>query len=454
MLNSKKFRWLLIAICVSILSGCAKENTFNPHLKNKQNALAYLDAKSANNPLFTKKQERKAYNRFINHYYSPWTGHNLIFAYAKIKLFTTAEIADLAKKPGWNENKHRYTEKWVNAIHSNMLLNEFPNHQQRAIVVNSSDERTLPTNKPAYSSVTKPGWFYPFDNLQGSNLPAGLPVKILQMSNNKAWDLILTNGSFGWVKANNLAMVNQSFIHAWRKNKGYIEVNNDDVPILDNSHVFRFMAHMGSIYPIAAVSKNNYRIKIAVKNINGNAIIRTALINKEDAIKIPMLTTPENIATVANQFIGMPYGWGGIYGYRDCSSTTRAIFSYFGIWLPRNSTAQAELSGKVIDLNKMSNKQKIKTIEKDGIPFFTLVHINGHVMIYVGKKNHILYVLHDMWGLGTYRLFKSEGRAVVGRTVITPIDFGKHYLNVEHSLLDKVVGITLLNQPPSKEQIG
>ena len=38
--------------------------------------------------------------------------------------------------------------------------------------------------------------------------------------------------------------------------------------------------------------------------------------------------------------MGVKYGWGGIDGGRDCSSTIKDLLTPFGIWLPRDSKDQ------------------------------------------------------------------------------------------------------------------
>lgn len=451
MLNTYKIS--IVFILFLFLSACAKENTFDPHLKNKQNAFAYLNEKTKNNPILSLQQQQLAFANFLQHYYSPWTDQDRLFTNQQIKVFFDEQIVDLNKNPGWNFNRHPHTQQWSNELISNMNMGQFPNHLQNAIITHSADERAFPTNTTSYSSVTDPAHFYPFDNFQNAFLVAGMPVKILQESKNKAWALIINNASIGWVAADNLAPVDDNFIKAWNNNQGHIAFKADGIAIIDVNGVFRSVSSMGGIYPIAEETKTDFIINIPVKNINGMAVIEKAIVNKNAAVKIPVPTTPQNIATVANQFIGMPYGWGGIYGYRDCSATTKAILSYFGIWLPRTSTQQAVANGRLIDVSALTNAEKLQILRQQGVPFFTIIHLPGHIMLYLGDVGNKLYVLHDMWGLKTYGVFQS-GRAVIGSTVITPIDFGADYLNVTHSLLDRVIGITILNEAPDSAKIN
>jgi len=445
--TTSKLKFSIKLFCIllgfSVLCGCAKQNDFNPDLKNKQDATAYLNPKTENSPLISAPHQKQLFQQYLKHYYSPWTGKDQVYSRKVIKKTEVQFIQVLIKNPGWNENTHQHTKKWAQSLMVNMEMNSFPNHIQRAITINADNLRRVPTIQPSFSSVAQPGSTYPFDNLQSSYVSANLPVEILQTSKNGAWNLVLTNYAFGWMASKDLAFVNPAFIRAWHT-KSYLAFSKENIPVSDKGHLFRFSSRLGDIYPLEKISANRYEIELAVSDTNRNGIIKMAEVNKQDAFQMPLAATPKNIALLANQLIGGPYGWGGMYGFRDCSATSMNLFAGFGIWLPRNSTLQAEIGGKLISLKNLSNQKKIELIKRRAIPFLTLLHIPGHIMIYLGEKDNHLYVLQDMWGLRTMRLFRSAGRAVVGSTVITPITLGKGYINVEDTPLDRTTGIVLL----------
>lgn len=441
-------KYTLIFILPLFLIACADDDHFNPRLKNSQNPQDYVDSKTAQIPVLSSKKQAEVYQNFLSHYYSPWFDKATTFTDSSFKEYVKKTLQALTHRPGYDENEHRHSKEWLTDIVDNIDVETFPNHLQNAIVTRATIERSLPTNKPSFTALRKPGFTYPFDDLQESFLPENLPVKILQESQNHAWDLILNNGSMGWVKASALAVVDDQFIQKWRQNKGYIEFKNDHIAVIDQNNIYRFMSRMGAIYPIQSETANHYIIAIAIKNLDGKAIMTSAKIDKKNAYKIPLLATPENVAKIAKQFIGMPYGWGDLYGYRDCSATTKDVFSYFGIWLPRDAAQQAELGGKEFHVKDFKNATRLKMLDAKGIPFFTLIHLDGHIMLYLGKKDGKYYVFHDMWGLKTKHWFRDEGRAVVGKTVITPLDFGERYINVKASLLDRMRGFTVLIQTP------
>ena len=390
------------------------------------------------------------YDNFLTIYYYPW--NNKTFDLEKTKSQLIQQINAFTQEPGWNENQQPHSLKWITTLVENIDIKHFPNHIQTAIIVHATNARLLPTQIPSYSGVSKPG---AFDNIQDSYLAAGTPVRIIQESHDKAWDFVLLENSTrgDWIPAKDVANVNAEFIKNWQHNTGYITVKSDNISLLDHNHQYSYMARMGEIYPVNKTSPDFIEINIALKNTNGNAVIQTATVNKNNTYTFPLVTTPKNIAAIANQFLGHPYGWGGIYGYRDCSSTTKDIFAYFGIWLPRDSALQKKLGGIDINLEHLSDTEKQNVILQKGVPFLSLVYMPGHIMIYLGDKDNTLYILHDMWGLRTFRPFQSTGRMVVGKTVITPITFGKEYWTVEKNLLSKATDLIMLSvklsHPPS-----
>jgi len=432
-------KYILIAF-ILLLNSCSK-----PSLKNPQDALAYLDPATANQSILSPLQAKLAYTNMLNNYYYPWNNKTLDLN--KTKSLLREQIKNFTDKPGWNENQQPHAIKWINNIVNNMDLENFPNHIQTAIIIHDTNARIFPTQIPSYTDIHNPGEFYPFDNFQDSYIAAGTPVKIIHESRDKSWDFVLIENSiFGdWIPAEDVAYVDDSFIKNWQNNLGYIAIRSDDIPLLNLHHHYYYKTRMGEIYPINKISTNYLTLKIAVKNTDNNAVIQESEINKNTAYILPLITTPKNIAIIANQFINQPYGWGGLYGYRDCSSTTKNIFAYFGIWLPHASELQKEQGGLDINLANLSDAQKQKIILEKAVPYFSLLYVPGHIVLYLGEKNNILYVFQDMWGLKTYRLFKPQGRIVIGKTVITPITFGKECWNVPKTLLTKITDLIILN---------
>jgi hypothetical protein len=134
------------------------------------------------------------------------------------------------------------------------------------------------------------------------------------------------------------------------------------------------------------------------------------------------------VAHVAQQLLGQPYGWGGMYELRDCSSMVRDLFLPFGLYLPRNSGAQGRF-GQVVPMQGMSGPEKERLLLEQGKSFLTLVHIPSHIMLYIGRHNGRAAVLHNYWGVHTLRNGRPD-RHVLGRCIITTLQPGLELPNL------------------------
>ena len=159
-----------------------------------------------------------------------------------------------------------------------------------------------------------------------------------------------------------------------------------------------------------------------------------------------MTLNQQNITTLVDAIVHTHYGWGGMYGERDCSSTLRDLFAPFGIWLPRNSSYQAKV-GKVISLSGLGDDAKIALIKKEGIPFETLLHKKGHILLYTGVYDNKVVVMHNLWGIKISGGGK-DGRIIVGKTVFSTLEIGKEQKFYNGSLLSKLDSMNILTLKP------
>jgi hypothetical protein len=380
---------------------------------------------------------------FLAYYFSPWENPFLAFSPEELCEKEKKRLEKCFKKPGWGLNKHPHTTDFITAISNNMALATFPNRQQPAMVVRATNLRGLPCSNLSFSSPG-PGQGYPFDNWQESLLSPNEPVYVLHRSQDEAWNFVITGSHIcGWVQRNDIAYTTPEFIVQWKTGQ-YITPLCDNVPVAGNT--LAPLARVGQLIPLAQQqnSTDNYQVLTVGANLEGYAAAKISTICKEDTVVMPLLATPNNMARMANSLMGQPYGWGGAEGYRDCSSILKDLFMPFGIWLPRDSGPQSK-TGTFVSLEGLKNEQKEKVIREQGVPFFSLIWMPGHITLYLGEKEGKAYVYNDLWGLRTHSLTGKEGRAILGKTVIMPLDLGKEYSNIKYSLLDKSKGLILLN---------
>lgn len=445
---------VVLIILILSLSQCRRaRDDFSYALKDiPQDTKAYLPANAANQTLLSPTQQQIAAKEYLARYFAPWSANPLAYSpwggnqavtLNAILAKGKEDIEAFKDKPGWGENHLPYPADYFKPVIANMAMDTFPNRNQRAITIRSANLRVLPTTDPSFANLNNAGEGYPFDYLQESRLPANTPVLILQTTKDGAWDLVLFYYGADWIKAENVATVDENFMKEWQTGN-YVTPLKDNIPLHDQQGLFRFMAKIGTIYPLKSGGTN---ILIAVPDADQGAVIKTANATA-DFTPWPMPANTTNSTTLLNKLLGVYYGWGEEKGYRDCSATAMNYFAALGIWLPRSSGDQASV-GKYIPFDNMSNKEKQAEILKSGIPWLTLLKLPGHIVLYIGQKDNTQYIFHDFWGLHTRKLFGGEGRAIVGKTAITPIDFGQGYINVPQTVLDRIEGMVIIPSPQS-----
>lgn len=379
---------------------------------------------------------------FLAYYFAPWDNPFQFFSAQTLHKTQQKKIEKYTQKPGWAMNKHPLSKDFIADLGDNMHLKDFPNYQQSAITVRTANLRTLPCGKPSFGNLEAPGQGYPFDHWQELFLAPNTPLHVLHTTQDGAWHFVVTDSTYGWIAKESLAYVTPKFMAQWRKSKQYITPLRDGVPVKDN--MFAPLARIGQLMPLASTqkSKTAHHVLTVVKEPTGYAIIKIDQVDKEEAITMPLLATPNNMAHLANNLIGQPYGWGGMAGYRDCSALLKDLLLPFGIWLPSDSGPQSK-AGTFVPLKDLKDAEKAKLLHDQGAPFFSLVWCPGHIMLFLGAKEGKIYVYNSIWGLRTDTDDK-EGRAVIGKVATMPLDLGKEYSNIKTSLLSKAQGLILL----------
>jgi hypothetical protein len=319
----------------------------------------------------------------------------------------------------------------------------FPAADFPAIVVHPSDLRGLPTRQPAFYDPDLPGEGFPFDYLQYSALSAGTPVRVRHRSADGCWLLVETEAMFGWLPATDVVAIDAGLADLYTTASWRV-VLEDDVPLCDESGAVLAIAGLGSVWPEAGQD----RLWVPLRGADGQVILCQARPAAGDVRSFPLAMTAAHVALLGNRMLGKPYDWGGQFGDRDCSSTLRDLFACFGLYLPRNSAAQAG-SGVKVDLVPLAGEQREAFIRDRAVPWLTLGYMPGHIMLYVGEFNGQPAFFHTMWGLKTRDRRGQEGRYPVGRTVITGLRPGEELEELMRPgglLLERLESLVLLAQ--------
>ncbi|MDQ5987551.1 MAG: hypothetical protein CSYNP_03296 [Syntrophus sp. SKADARSKE-3] len=398
-------------------------------------------------PLSKQGEWKKEYDR---NYFAPWHQEQAPYGKAETQGFFERYVTKIDTK-----GRKKGGRSVVKRLVANAQLNGYPNAAVQAITVCRTDMRGLPANRVLPLKKTRKGKRDDgFDRLQVSSIPVNTPVFIAHYSKDRKWCLIDAGFAFGWVMRRDLATVDAGFVKEW-ENGTYVSLIKDGVPVSVHKKRY-FKASIGSMFPKAGESDHSLDILVAVTGKNGQAVIRTAHIQKTQAVCRPYAMTSLHMAELANELIDNPYGWGGKDGKRDCSSMIRDLFEPFGLWLPRHSADQANESGYLIDLSGKTREEKQAAIVAQGVPYLTLLWLKGHIMLYVGTLDGVPLVFHNFWSI---RMTDAEGRKtkkIIGRTTITTLHPGREFQppgSVRGDFLEAVQGMTLLIQPSTAAAI-
>jgi cell wall-associated NlpC family hydrolase len=442
-----KYRLPYVALFFSVWFLCGfallEPSNANDLLKDvSQDFLSYASPKTLSKPLMVRDVQLKHCQSYLEHYFSPWKNPALMYQPQSLLALEKDTIHEFTDNPGWGENKQPHAVSWVKNIVQNMDINAYPNFSREAITTQVTHLRALPTSEPAFHSSQKAGEGYPFDRISVSLVPANLPLKVVQLSKDRAWAFVLTPyNAAGWIPYHTFAWVDKTFMQRWESGH-YVAITQDKTPFYSEDN-FLFFARLGSIYPLISEDAKQYRLLAATMDPQHRAVLQEVSLFKTQGVDLPMPLTVQNLGRLANLLMGQPYDWGGYYGYHDCSSTLMDLFAPFGIWLPRNSSDQVH-TGEFISLSHLDLEAKKAYIEKHAAPFLTILWAPGHVALYLDKKNAQSYMYQTMWGLSTHHWFEGDGRLVVGKTVITPLNFGEDFYFTSSSFFARIQGMMLI----------
>jgi len=379
-------------------------------------------------------EQSQALQQFRKRYFAPWTATEPLFNISIV----TKEIKEFAGKTWYGENRRNVEPERIQKLLSLADWGRLPSMNRLGVVIKPTFIRVLPTIRPFYEAPDD----FPFDQLQFAEIKLNEPVRILHASKDGAWLYIETSYANGWVEPDAVRFADESFRKRMVNAAQVVVVRDFAILQTEQGNVLP-QPKIGTLYPLVKEETDNWLVEVAVAGDGQQAALKTARIAKNDARRHPLPFTPEALTRIGNELLKTPYGWGELYRDRDCSATTRDFFLAFGIWLPRNSMKQIT-SGPFISLADLSSANKEKLIREQGIPFRTLVHQKGHIMLYIGLHEGKPVVLQTAWALRYKPKDCPEKKFYIGRTVLSTLEAGKELSLSKGTTLDQLDGLLLL----------
>jgi len=407
---------------VFLLGGCAekskvfKTETIHDLIDFDQNISSYISNSFEGRYISTLE-------KFESHYFMPWNIEKIDISLKDAKWAYRA----FNTKNSYGENLQPLQNIFFTTIDINSNFEKFATLNKTAITLRALNIRAFPTEKPLFMDPNQAGEGFPFDYLQNSLIAPNKPILVSHYSKDREWVFIESSFTYGWVKAADIAFVPFKYTELYKKAEKVFFVK-EGIGIYDDKN-FLFRSRIGMMLPEITEDKKNFTV-LAVSNykISQPNYIKVKL--SKDIVHHGILKfSKKNIIDIFNEVSKVKYGWGGMYGQRDCSSILRDFYAPFGVWLPRNSYKQSKV-GKIISLKGLSDTEKIQVIKEKAIPFETLLYKRGHILLYVGIKNKKIIVFHNAWGIKTKKDSK-EGRFIIGKPIFSTLKVGSDLKNYD-----------------------
>ncbi len=353
---------------------------------------------------------------------------------AQLRVFSGRDLKNSLEKTWQDFAKGRYFFKngrtangyFYQTIKNNLNLRNIPFsvEPRYGFIVHFADQRFFPTAEGLFEVKGDQD----FDELQNSDLDAGIPVVILHESQDKKWLYAVSEISEGWVEKGKVAFCPFEEFRRYSLMQPFIVTTSAKADIFLDSNLTKHFDYvrMGMKFPLVAQENSiGFQIVIPYRKENGVSDFAKAFIKREDAHEGYLDYSVRHSLEQAFKLLNEPYGWGGMYGEQDCSRFLIEVFSTFGVVLPRDSKNQAQV-GKVLAKfqEKTTEKQKLEALKKDAIGGVTLLTMKGHIMLFLGFVDNRPYAIHASSAYRE-RIGSKDIVRLLNRVAVSDLSLGK-----------------------------
>ena len=258
-----------------------------------------------------------------------------------------------------------------------------------------------------------------FDRNQCSRLQPGELVRALRRTPD-GWLYVRAGNVVGWLEHATLAPPMTPLEARALAARPRLTVLGDLVPA-ETSRGERVFLRLGTGLPLVDDAGDLYQILVPT-----TAGWTDAFVPKSEALREGYLAlTRRHALALAFARLGDPYGWGGLGGYRDCSSLLLDVAATFDLRLGRNSSVQAQAGSTVVDVTGKSDADKLAAVRAADQRGLVLLYMPGHIMLYLGELDGKAYALS---AISEYLLPCPEGghRTVrIDRVDVTDLERGR-----------------------------
>lgn len=283
-----------------------------------------------------------------------------------------------------------------------------------ALTTNYCNQKIVPTE---LALLKKKNQIH-FDRNQNSALDIGTPIAILHSTKDGLWHYGIGPTSSGWVESKDIAFGTKEEISDYLTSKNFVVTTAAKTAIKIGGRYHDY-CRMGVRLPILMSIDDETMVMVPVSDKNGKLVLSNAMVKTSHVHKGYLPYTQEHILSQAFKFLHAPYGWGGMYGEQDCSKFIQEVYATVGIRLPRNSTSQSNVGESKLELEGLSKKSKHTLLKAMAIAGGSILHLKGHITLYLGEYKGEPYIIHTVWG-------SSSRHFALGRTAVTSLNFNNY----------------------------
>lgn len=326
----------------------------------------------------------------------------------------------------FREDGSRTDEAFFREMETLMNLSAVPEEipVRLGMVTGYTHQRILPTDQELYSSMKSTD----IDRLQNSAYDIGTPLAVLHATVDGSWLYTITPLSEGWIKAADIAYCTREQIVHYLSAEPFVVTTEAKVDLfldqdLRGHHSF---VRMGCRFPSRDSGVPGViEVLLPFRDEGGVCVFRGGFITASQVSRGYLPYTPRTIILQAFKLLHSPYGWGDMHGEQDCSRFIQVVFSTVGIQFPRNSLQQAKVGRLIAGFTRQTGpEERLGFLSDPTLGGTSILHMNGHIMLFLGSVGGVPYAIHDMRGYSE-PVGKEERFRLVNRVVVSNLYIGQ-----------------------------
>ncbi|WP_034439736.1 SH3 domain-containing protein [Clostridium ihumii] len=315
-------------------------------------------------------------------------------------------------------NGRQIEEDYFENLEGDLNLSNIKNISQYGMCIRRTIIKSYPTEDRIFKNCDD----YSLDRFMESAINVCEPCTVLHESLDGKWMFIETYNCMGWVKKEYVALGKKDEIEDYCNSKDFIIVTGKRIttgynPLekrvslisIDMGVKMKLLRNKETIYDMDTTT--GYVALFPIKSeLDQSLEFKEIVIPRSEDVSVGFLPyNSQNIIKQAFKCLGERYGWGGEFFARDCSSFVLDVLKTMGVYIPRNTGEQENRSfGEALSLENREFEDKKKILDS-ALPS-SILYMNGHVMIYLGKYENEYYIIHDTVGFYISRICdKKEG---------------------------------------------